>query len=389
MKQLIDGYNKSQNKYQVQQTVLQWGVPFYTKVRTSTSVGQAPDLISFHLSRISGWAPENLLRPITTQELASVGLKQADFFPRLWQAAGYQGKTYAIPLDTHPLVMYYNKDLAGKAGLLDANGKLKSINSVADLTAAFKAVKDKTGQAGLAFENGPNSYMSWRLWLSMINQEGGKIIQNNKIVAGEPGKRALQAMVDWMKNGYMLKNTDYPTSVAQFTTGKAAFMLNGVWEVPAMADGRAKKTINFDYGVAPLPKFYASQDMWADSHGFAIPNNAKKPIASDHLAGVLDFVAYVQKNSMVWAQGGHIPAYLPTVNSSAYKALKPNSDYATVAAQNVAFDPPGWYSGAAGPLEASAAKYFPAAIQGQLPIDRAISMFEAEANKLMSGKPRP
>jgi multiple sugar transport system substrate-binding protein len=223
----------------------------------------------------------------------------------------------------------------------------------------------------------------------MINQEGGQIIQNDKIVAGAPGRRALQTMSDWMKNGYMLKNPDYPTSVAQFTTGKAAFMLNGVWEVPAMVDGRKKGSVKFDYGVAPLPKFYADQDMWADSHGFAIPNNAKKPIPQERLSGVLDFVAYVQKNSMTWAEGGHIPAYLPTVNSAKYKALKPNSDYATVAAQNVAFDPAGWYSGAAGPLQAVSAKYFPAAIQGQLSVDRAISMFETEANKLMSGKPRP
>jgi len=40
-------------------------------------------------------------------------------------------------------------------------------------------------------------------------------------------------------------------------------------------------------------------------------------------------------------------------------------------------------------LQAISAKYFPAAIQGQLTVDRAISMFESEANKLMSGKPRP
>ncbi|WP_027483300.1 extracellular solute-binding protein [Deinococcus pimensis] len=389
MKQLIDGYNGSQDKYRIEQTVLQWGVPFYTKVRTSTSVGQAPDLISFHLSRISGWAPANLLRPITGAELASVGLKQADFFPKLWNAANYQGKTYAVPLDTHPMVMYYNKDLAGKAGLLDASGNLKPITSIDAFTAALKAVKDKTGMAGLAFENGSPAYMPWRLWLAMIDQQGGKIVENNKIVSGEMGRKALQLMADWQKNGYMLKNPDYPTSVAQFTTGKAAFMLNGVWEVPTMVDGAKNKTVNFKYGVAPLPKFYGTQATWGDSHGFAIPNNARKPISKDHLAGVLDFVSYVQKNSLTWAAGGHIPAYQPVVNSAQYTALKPNSDYAKTAAANVAYDPAGWYSGAAGPLEAVSAKYFPAAIQGQLSVNKAISMFESEANRLMAGTPKP
>lgn len=389
MKTLIDGYNASQKKYQVQQTVLQWGIPFYTKVRTSTSVGQAPDLISFHLSRISGWAPANLLRPITTQELSSVGLKQADFFPRLWNAASYQGKTYAVPLDTHPLVLYYNKDVARKAGLLDANGNLRPMNSVAQFTAALKAVKDKTGLAGLAMENHSTAYMPWRLWLTMVEQQGGSIVTNNKISAGEAGKKALTIMADWMKQGYMPKNSDYPSSVAQFTTGKTAFMINGVWEVPTMVDGRKTGKLPFDYGVAPLPKFFGNQDTWGDSHGFAIPNNARKPIPADRLAGVMDFIAYVQKNALTWAQGGHIPAYLPVVNSAKYTALKPNSDYAKVSAANVTYDPPGWYSGAAGPLEAVSIKYFPAAMAGQLSVDKAMSLFENEANRLMAGRPKP
>ncbi|WP_019586230.1 ABC transporter substrate-binding protein [Deinococcus apachensis] len=389
MKTLIDGYNASQKKYQIQQTVLQWGVPFYTKVRTSTSVGQAPDLISFHLSRISGWAPANLLRPITTQELSSAGLKQADFFPRLWNAATYQGKLYAVPLDTHPLVLYYNKDVARKAGLLDASGNLKPMNSVDQFTAALKAVKDKTGLAGLDMENHSTAYMPWRLWLTMVEQQGGSIVTNNKISAGEAGKKALSIMADWMKNGYMPKNSDYPSSVAQFTTGKTAFMINGVWEVPTMVDGRKTGKLPFDYGVAPLPKFFGNQDTWGDSHGFAIPNNARKPIPADRLAGVMDFIAYVQKNSLTWAQGGHIPAYLPVVNSAKYTALKPNSGYAKTSAANVTYDPPGWYSGAAGPLEAVSIKYFPAAMAGQLSVDKAMSLFESEANRLMAGRPKP
>jgi len=55
----------------------------------------------------------------------------------------------------------------------------------------------------------------------------------------------------------------------------------------------------------------------------------------------------------------------------------------------VTYDPLGWYSGAAGPLEAASAKYFPAAINGQLPVDRAISLFETDAKKLLTSTPKP
>jgi multiple sugar transport system substrate-binding protein len=387
MKELVDGFNKSQSQYVIKRTTLAWGVPYYTKVRTSAAVGQAPDLAILHLSRLSGWAQAKILRPIAPAELSAAGLKGSDFFPKLWAASNYNKQTYAVPLDTHPMVLYYNKDILKKAGLLGTNGQPK-IGNMAEMNAALEAIK-KSGSQGISFENGPTSYMPWRIWLALIGQQGGSILKDNKLTYGALGTSTLSTISDWVKNGYAGKNVDYPTSVAQFVNGKAAFMLNGVWEVPTMVDGRKSGKIAFDYGGMPLPKLYASQNTWADSHAFVIPNNTGKEIPADRLTGVMKFVAYAQKNAITWAGGGMIPANLGVINSAAYKALKPNSDFATVAAQNVTYDPIGWYSGAAGPLEAASAKYFPAAINGQLPVDQAIKRFEADANKLIAAKPNP
>ena len=68
--------------------------------------------------------------------------------------------------------------------------------------------------------------------------------------------------------------------------------------------------------------------------------------------------------------------------------MKPNNEFSGVVAKNIVFSPEGWYGGAAGPMEASAAKFFPAAMTGQLPVDKALSMFDAEAKKLLAS-PRP
>ena len=388
MQTLVDGFNKSQSDYKIQRTTLAWGVPYYTKVRTSAAVGQGPDLAILHLSRLSGWAQAKIVRPIAPAELSSVGLKSGDFFPKLWAASNYSGQTYAVPLDTHPMVLYYNKDILKKAGLMGANNMPKPINSIADFNAALEAVK-KAGSLGVSFENGPTSYMPWRIWLALINQQGGSILKGDKLTYGALGTSTLNTITDWVKNGYAAKNVDYPTSVAQFVNGKAAFMLNGVWETATMVDGRKAGKIGFDYGIMALPKLYANQDTWADSHSFVIPNNVGKEISAAKLSGVMKFVAYAQKNALTWAGGGMIPANLGVINSAAYKALKPNSDFASQAAQNVTYDPIGWYSGAAGPLEAASAKYFPAAINGQLPVDQAIKRFEADANKLITSKPNP
>lgn len=385
---LVNEFNASQSDYKIETTTLPWGVPFYTKLRTSAAVGAGPDLINLHLSRMGDFAPAGVLRAITPAELAAAGIKSSDYSERQWQKANYNGQTYAIPLDTHALVLYYNKTLVAKAGLADASGNLKPIEGIAGLSDAFKAVKDKAGADAFAMESNANSYMGYRLWLSMIAQRDGKILDNGKLVYGDVGVESMKVITDWFNKGYITKNLDYPAANAQFFSGKAAFMVNGVWEVPSMVDLSASKKLPFDYGMVPLPKLYANQSVWGDSHGFAIPDNKGKPVPAERVAGALKFVDFVGRHSITWAGGGHIPAFVPVAESDALKQMKPNSDFSSVVAKNVVFSPEGWYGGAAGPLEASAAKYFPAAMTGQLPVEKALAMFDADARKLIAS-PRP
>ena len=48
------------------------------------------------------------------------------FAPAAWEAGLVDGKVYAIPLDTHPFVLFYNTEICKKAGLLDTDGKLEA-----------------------------------------------------------------------------------------------------------------------------------------------------------------------------------------------------------------------------------------------------------------------
>jgi multiple sugar transport system substrate-binding protein len=64
----------------------------------------------------------------------------------------------------------------------------------------------------------------------------------------------------------------------------------------------------------------------------------------------------------------------------------PNAMYAE-AANNVVYDPDGWYMGAAGPLEAMASKFLPAALSAQLTPADALYRFETEAGRLLRKRP--
>jgi multiple sugar transport system substrate-binding protein len=350
-------------------------------------VGAGPDIATVHLSRLPNLAGGGVLRPIADAELAAAGLKGSDYLPRQWEKSRYRGANYAIPLDLHPLVLYYNKTLAGQAGLLDATGRLKPIVGYDALTAAFRGVKERTGKVGLAMEASQSSYAIWRLWLSLLAQRKVPLIENGRFAYGSAGVEELAKISAWFTRGYAQAGLDYPASTSQFMGGGAGFMINGVWEVPELVRASKAGTLGFEYGINPLPRLYQDASVWTDSHAFAIPANEGHPMTLEKLRAVLAFMRYVSQHSMGWAEGGHVPAYRPVAESREALALMPNALYAQ-AANNVIYDPDGWYMGAAGPVQAMASKFLPAALSGQLTPAQALGMFEKEASRLLR-KPPP
>jgi multiple sugar transport system substrate-binding protein len=386
MQALVSDFNASQRDVRVTSTTLKWGEPFYTKLITASVVGAGPDLATVHLSRIVNLAGGGVLRPIADAELAAVGLRGADYLARQWTKSHYHGAAYAVPIDMHPLVLYYNKTLAGKAGLLAPDGSLKPIEGIDALTEAFRIAGERGGRRGLTMESSQSSYAIWRLWLSMLAQQDLSIIRAGRYSYGPAGAATLARVAGWFTKGYAQAGLDYPASTAQFMGGNAAFMLNGVWEVPELVRQSKAGTLGFDYGIVPLPRMYANAGTWTDSHAFAIPANADRPPSAQKVNAILRFVAYVSRHSMGWAEGGHIPAYRPVAESPEAQALMPNAMYAA-AARNVVYDPDGWYMGAAGPLEAIASKFLPAALYGYMTPAQAVQRFESEGARLVRRRP--
>lgn len=391
MQALVRDFNASQRDVRVVSTTLKWGEPFYTKLITASVAGAGPDVATVHLSRLVNLAGGGVLRPISGAELTAAGLRGSDYLPRQWAKSHYRdthhgNQLWAIPLDMHPLVLYYNKTLAGKAGLLDAQGRLKPIEGIDALTEAFRVATERTGRRGLTMESSQSSYAIWRLWLSMLAQQDVPVVANGRFAYGQAGPATLARVAEWFTGGYAQVGLDYPASTSQFMGGNAAFMLNGVWEVPEMVRATKEGTLGFDYGIVPLPRMYANASAWADSHAFAIPANADKPPSPAKVAAVLRFVAYVSRHSLGWAEGGHVPAYRPVEESAAARVLMPNAMYAQ-AAHDVVYDPDGWYMGAAGPLEAIASKFLPAALYGYMTPEQAVRRFEDEAARLVKKRP--
>ena len=375
MKAMLDEFNKEHaGKVQIDATTLDWGVPFYTKVQTSTATGQGPDIMTYHESRMPLGISTGSLSPITPEELAASGIKASDFGPANWKAAqGTDGKQYGVPLDIHSIILYYNKDLLKKAGLLGDDGKPKGLDGVANWDAAL-AKLTANGVSGLSVPG--DSASMWRIFYTLLNQQDGAFLKDGKFLDGDNlGKAttALAEMQKWVKSGWTPAKTDYPASIALFTSGKAAMHVNGVWEVPTMVD-LAKKGQLFDWGAIQIPALYAHPATWANSHSFAIPDRKGNPVSPEKRKLVLDTIHWFNEHSLEWAGGGHIPAYLPVQESAAFKALKPNSDYVSLA-KTAVFDPVSTLAGVASPVYDAAGNFVGPAMNGEMaPADAAKQM---------------
>jgi multiple sugar transport system substrate-binding protein len=366
MKALIDQFNKESTDLEIQATTLDWGTPFYTKVQTSAAVGEGPDIMTYHESRIPLGVSTGSLSEITPDEIKAAGLDAANYAPANWAAAQVDGKQYAIPLDIHSIILYYNKDMFKAAGLLGDDGKPKGLDGAANFDAALKKLT-ANGVSGLALPNDGGT--AWRVFYTLLNQDNGKFLTDDgkTFLDGDNLQKAtdvLTEMQGWVKNGVTPANTEYPAAIALFTSGKAATMINGVWEVPTMVDLQKQGKL-FDWGAVQIPVFYDHAATWADSHSFAIPDRKGNPVSPDKRKEVLSIIKWFNEHSLAWAGGGHVPAFIPVTSSDDFKNLKPNSDYSSLAATAV-FDPVSTLAGVASPVYDAAGNYIVPVIQGEM-----------------------
>ncbi|WNY35004.1 sugar ABC transporter substrate-binding protein [Curtobacterium flaccumfaciens] len=331
----------------LQATTFAWGNPYYSKVTLATVGNKPPDVAISHLTRAKPLWDGDLLDPITSEDLAGVGMSAADFNQKAWTAQKTDGKNICVPLDTHPFVLFYNVDVCRKAGLLDSDGNLKDLTGIDAFEKALAAVSKVTGGTALNVANVSEVATPWRFFWTMYNQiEGATPFISDggsKLTVNEDAYTKVTDMTQkWVKQGWLNKGLDYATAQTLMFTGKAGFFMQGEWEIST-----AQSIKGLKFGMAPVPQLFDKPATQADSHTFILPKKDRTP---EQKQAAMLFIKQMLEQSLTWAQGGHVPAYLPTYDSSAYKKLTPQSNYAS-AAETAVFDDAAWYGGSGSTFE--------------------------------------
>jgi multiple sugar transport system substrate-binding protein len=348
MQEMEAGYAKQHGgSSSLQATTFAWGNPYYSKVTLATVGNKPPDVAIAHLTRAKPLWDGDLLDPITADDLAGVGLSASDFNQKAWTAQKTDGKNICVPLDTHPFVLFYNVDVCQKAGLIDGDGNLKDLTGIDAFESALAAVSKVTGGTALNVANVSEIATPWRFFWTMYNQIQGAtpFISDGgaKLTVNEDAYSKVTEMTQkWVKSGWLNKGLDYATAQTLMFTGKAGFFMQGEWEIST-----AQSIKGLKFGMAPIPQLFDKPATQADSHTFILPRKDRTP---EQKKAAMLFIKQMLEQSLTWAQGGHVPAYMPTFDSSAYEKLTPQSNYAS-AAESAVFDDAAWYGGSGSTFE--------------------------------------
>lgn len=306
MQKIADQFNQSQDKYKISHEVYP-GDTYYDKIKTSVAEGAGPDLAVIHAEQIPSLDNAKAIVEITADQLSSLGLSAADFSENPFQAGQYNDKQFSLPLDAHPLVLYYNKDL------VDGTNVKVPTNYEELITEGKKVTKD--GTYGFAYSATWPTQMIFR---SIMLQNGQEVVDPTGLksnVNNQTGRLAYQKLRDLHDvHGIAPAVLEQDGPIAMFKAGELAFALDGIWWIAGFKDA------GLNFGVSPANTLFGDTPaIWGGSHQIAYINHSD--ISAEKQEAMNEFIKYLYANIIHWAEGGQIPAYKAVLETDAFQAL--------------------------------------------------------------------
>lgn len=322
MSKMVALFQRENPDILVRMQIIPWAT-YYDKLTLSLAYGGAPDVFILQAARFSEFASTGTVRPLTDLYANTTPhLDASQFAPVPWRESFYHDVQYALPLDTHPIGLYYNTKLFQEAGIVDASGRAKPPATLAEFLAdAQMLTRDTTGsgrpdQWGFAFTNQHTN------WLTFADQFGGGIVTPD----GKRGEMsspasiaATQLMCDLIYKYHVAPVPEGVDPWLAFRQGKVAMAMEGIYMLASL-----EEQPDLQFAGAPVPQFGPRKGVWGGSHLLCMPAglSARKVQAGWRL------MRFLSDHSVLWGEGGQVPARLSVLRSAAFRALPVQNQFA-------------------------------------------------------------
>lgn len=322
MMAMVQLFQKENPDVQVRMQIIPWST-YYDKLTLSLAYGGAPDVFILQAARFPEFASTGTVRPLTDLYASTKPrLDSTQFIAAPWRESFYKGVQYALPLDIHPIGLYYNTKLFVQAGIVDREGRAKPPANLAEFLAdAKKLTKDTTG-SGRPDQWGFMFTFQHTNWLTFAHQFGGDIVTPD-------GKRGDMSSPESLAATHLMCDLIYKYKVAPvpegvdpwlaFRQGKVGMAMEGIYMLESL-----EEEPDLQFAGAPVPQFGPKKGIWGGSHLLCMPAGLPERKAQ---AG-WRLMQFLSEHSILWAEGGQVPARLSVLHSAKFRTLAVQSQFA-------------------------------------------------------------
>lgn len=348
---------------------------YVQKLEAAAAAGQLPAMTAVRAINVAQLAARNVLKPFSNEAMAVIGEGIASDFPEdLWNVGIYKDERYSFPLDVHPLVMFYNKELFAAAGIEEPGSEPWTREQFEDALSKLETSEVTPLSLGTAFQGAA-------LWQALIRQYGGSLTDEAGTTAtynSEAGVQALERIKE-LRDKYTPEiSGGGDPEVNVFKQGTVGMTFHGPWWISDL------QKLDF-VGFAPLPTLGDQPATWGGSHQLGFTTDDPTTQA----AGAL-WIKWLSDNSMEWAKAGQVPARQSVRNDPALaeaafpiSRVAESANIVVILAQVPALEPALWdHFGPvidaylAGDVADAKAALDAAAAKSQQVMDENVSIFE-------------
>lgn len=216
-----------------------------TKISAAKLAGNSPDVIITSASQLYTGEDDNFR---IEDDVKDPEFDLADVRPGILEYANYRGRLAAVPFSISTQVIYYNKDLAAKAGYdLEANPP----KTWDEFLTVAKAIQSAGTKGTYGFDTSDSKW----LVKNMLYQNGNEIVIMDKdgkvtpVFADENGIEVARFWAKMISEGIMAKS-QHDNAENKFLSGKLAF-------IAATSNRIAKwsESVQFNIGAIEMPYF--------------------------------------------------------------------------------------------------------------------------------------
>ncbi len=307
-KELIDAFNKKQDKYKVEWTQMtNDSAQMHDQLLNSLSSGSSDyDVLSMDVVWAGEFAGAGYLDPIDVN-MNKAGFKKTDFNSGSMTSGNYKGKQYTLPFFPDLGLLYYRKDIVSKE---DA-AKLDSGSYTYDYLYNMAQKYTGTNNTKYGFVYQSKQYEGLTVNVTEFSKSYSDV------------KGGLEMMYKFTKAPFEPKdllNFMEGESHTNFEQGNAVFERNWPYAFGRIKGKESGVTVTVDQvGIAPLPNG-GSVGGWL----LGINKNSK------HLDGAWEFIKFAageEGQKIMSTKGGYLPGYNALLNNDEVKSANAMLSY--------------------------------------------------------------